>query len=55
MLMDAELREYLCLQQAKLEFEEASSIAGAMAYNEKIGEYNSNDKKVYDIEGVTGG
>ena len=39
----------------KLEFEEASSIAGAMAYNEKIGEYNSNDKKVYDIEGVTGG
>ena len=39
----------------ELEFEEASSIAGAMAYNEKIGEYNSNDKKVYDIEGVTGG
>ena len=39
----------------KLEVEEASSIAGAMAYNEKIGEYNSNDKKVYDIEGVTGG
>ena len=39
----------------ELEFTEASSIAGAMAYNEKIGEYNSNDKKVYDIEGVTGG
>ena len=39
----------------ELEFTEASSIAGAMAYNEKIGEYDSNDKKVYDIEGVTGG
>ena len=25
MLMDAELREYLCLQQAKLEFEEAEA------------------------------
>lgn len=39
----------------ELEFTEASSIAGAMAYNDQLAEYESSDKKVYDIEGVTGG